>query len=107
MLQVQALAEKQKRDAGMQHMQQMAMMERQKEGQEKLLQQQQQQQQQQPGNKVLTLIVMERGSSAVERRTRNRESLCSNPPLLSFRSFGIFVLFLMPQFTQLCGNVNE
>ena len=87
MLQVQALAEKQKRDAGMQHMQQMAMMERQKEGQEKLLQQQQQQQQQ-PGNQ--TLVVMELSSSAVERRTRNRESPCSNPPIAIVSKFWDF-----------------
>ena len=33
---------------------------------------------------------MERGSSVVERRTRNRESPGSNPPLLLFRRLGIF-----------------
>ena len=35
---------------------------------------------------------MGRGSSVVERRTRNRESPGSNPPLLPFRILGIFVL---------------
>ena len=35
---------------------------------------------------------LEHGSSAVERRTRNRESTGSNPPLLPFRRLGIFVL---------------
>ena len=35
---------------------------------------------------------MERGSSAVERRTRNQVSLSSNPTLLPFRRLGIFVL---------------
>ena len=35
---------------------------------------------------------MERGGSVVERRTRNRESPGSNPPLLAFRRLGIFVL---------------
>ena len=34
---------------------------------------------------------MERSSSVVECRTRNRESLGSNPPLLPFRCLGIFV----------------
>ena len=33
---------------------------------------------------------IERGSSVVERRTRNRESPGSNPPLLPFRRVGIF-----------------
>ena len=35
---------------------------------------------------------MERGSSVVECRTRNRESLGSNPPLVPFQRLGIFVL---------------
>ena len=35
---------------------------------------------------------VERGSSAVECRTRNQMSPGSNPPLLPFRRFGIFVL---------------
>ena len=34
---------------------------------------------------------VEHGTSVVERRTRNRESTGSNPPLLPFRSLGIFV----------------
>ena len=37
-------------------------------------------------------IYVERGSSVVERRTRNQVSPGSNPPLLPFRRFGIFVL---------------
>ena len=37
-------------------------------------------------------IAMECGSSAVECRTRNQVSPGSNPPLLPFRSLGIFVL---------------
>ena len=36
--------------------------------------------------------MVERGSSVVECRTRNRGSPGSNPPLLPFRSLGIFVL---------------
>ena len=35
---------------------------------------------------------VERGSSVVERRTRNQASPGSNPPLLPFRRLGIFVL---------------
>ena len=35
---------------------------------------------------------MKRGSSAVERRTRNQVSPGSNPALLPFRRLGIFVL---------------
>ena len=35
---------------------------------------------------------MERGSSAVECRTRNQVSPGSNPTLLPFRRLGIFVL---------------
>ena len=35
---------------------------------------------------------VERGSSVVECRTRNRESPGSNPPLLPFQRLGIFVL---------------
>ena len=35
---------------------------------------------------------MERGSSVVERLTRNDVSPGSNPPLLPFRRLGIFVL---------------
>ena len=34
---------------------------------------------------------VERGSSAVECRTRNQVSPGSNPPLLPFRRLGIFV----------------
>ena len=47
---------------------------------------------------------LERGSSAVARRTRNERSPGSNPPLLPFRSFGIFVIFLTP---QLLSCINE
>ena len=36
---------------------------------------------------------MQRGSTAVECRTRNLVSPGSNPPLLPFRRVGIFVLF--------------
>ena len=35
---------------------------------------------------------VERGSSVVECRTRNRVSPGSNPPLVPFRRLGIFVL---------------
>ena len=45
--------------------------------------------------------LVERRSSVVECRTRNRESPGSNPPLLPFRSFGIFVHFTTPKSTQL------
>ena len=38
------------------------------------------------------LVYMERGSSAVECRTRNQVSPGSNPPLVPFRRLGIFVL---------------
>ena len=48
---------------------------------------------------------MERGSSVVGCRTCNQVSPGSNPPLLPFRSFGIFVLFKTLQFTQL--KINE
>ena len=37
-------------------------------------------------------LTVERGSSVVERRTRNRVSPGSNPPLAPFRRLGIFVL---------------
>ena len=37
-------------------------------------------------------IFVERGSSVVERRTRNQVSPASNPPLLPFRRVVIFVL---------------
>ena len=36
-------------------------------------------------------ILLERGRSAVECRTRNQVSPGSNPPLLPFRRLGIFV----------------
>ena len=35
---------------------------------------------------------VERGSSVVERRTRNQVSPGSNPPLVPFQRLGIFVL---------------
>ena len=38
---------------------------------------------------------VERGSSMVECRTRNRVSPGSNPPLLPFRRLGIFVLSIV------------
>ena len=38
---------------------------------------------------------VERGSSVVECRTRNRVSTGSNPPLLPFRRLGIFVLSIV------------
>ena len=38
------------------------------------------------------LEIVERGSSVVECRTRNRVSPGSNPPLLPFQRLGIFVL---------------
>ena len=39
--------------------------------------------------------IVERGSSVVECRTRNRVSPGSNPPLLPFRRLGIFVLSIV------------
>ncbi len=39
-----------------------------------------------------TIAIVERGSSAIECRTRNQVSPGSNPPLLPFRRLGIFVL---------------
>ena len=39
---------------------------------------------------------MERGSSAGDYRTRNRENPGSNPPLLRFRRLGIFLLSMTP-----------
>ena len=49
--------------------------------------------------------MLERGSSAVECRTRNQGSPGPNPPLLPFQSLGIFILSTMPQFTQLYKRV--
>ena len=43
-------------------------------------------------NQIWSLTDMERGSSAVECRTRNQVSPGSNPPLVPFRRLGIFVL---------------
>ena len=40
-------------------------------------------------------LCVERGSSVVECRTRNRVSPGSNPPLLPFRRLGIFVLSIV------------
>ena len=45
--------------------------------------------------KVDIACVLERGSSEVECRTRNRVSPGSNPPLLPFRRLGIFVLSIV------------
>ena len=53
------------------------------------------------GSKTRHQLHVECGSSAVECRTRNRESPGSNPPLLPFRNLGIFVLSTTPHFTQL------
>ena len=54
---------------------------------------------------------MERGSSVVECRTRNRESPGSNPPLLPFRRLGIFVLSIDAPVDYLTidsgGNVSD
>ena len=52
-------------------------------------------------SRVLGPTTVERGSSAVERQTHNLGSTGSNPPLLPFRSLGIFILSTMPQFTRL------
>ena len=41
---------------------------------------------------VCVCVYVERGSLAVECRTRNQVSPGSNPPLLPFRRLGIFVL---------------
>ena len=41
---------------------------------------------------------MERGSSAVECRTRNQVNPGSNPPLLPFHRLGIFVLSIEAPF---------
>ena len=54
---------------------------------------------------------MERGSSVVECRTRNRESPGSNPPLLPFRRLGISVLSIDAPVDYLAidsgGNVSD
>ena len=52
-------------------------------------------------NKVLLYCIVERGSSAVECRTSNREILGSNTPLLPCRRLGNFVPFMTRQLTQL------
>ena len=44
------------------------------------------------GASLYFVTIVERGSSAVECRTRNQVSPGSNPPLLPFRRLGIFVL---------------
>ena len=41
---------------------------------------------------IISIVNVERGSSVVEFRTRNRVSPGSNPPLLPFRRLDIFVL---------------
>ena len=46
---------------------------------------------------------MERGSSVVERRTRNQVNPGSNPTLLPFRRLGIFVLSI----DATVGCINE
>ena len=53
-------------------------------------------------NKNVPLYVVQRGSSAVECRTRNQVSTGSNPPLLPFRRLGIFVLSIEAPL-PLCG----
>ena len=50
---------------------------------------------------IHTYHIVERGSSVVERRTRNRESPDSNPPLLPFRNWAFSFSPLTPQVTQL------
>ena len=40
------------------------------------------------------IVIVERGSTVVEHRTRNQVSPGSNPPLVPFRRLGIFVLFI-------------
>ena len=45
---------------------------------------------------LATLHGLERGSSAVECRTRNHVNPDSNPPLLPFRKLGIFVFSTDP-----------
>ena len=48
---------------------------------------------------------MERRSSVVECRTRNRVSPGSNPPLVPFGRLGIFLLFIdAPVDSELCIN---
>ena len=51
--------------------------------------------------RVTILLNVERGSSVVERRTRNQVSPGSNPSLLPFRRLGIFVLSIDGPLTQL------
>ena len=43
------------------------------------------------------LLLVERGSSAVECRTRNQVSPGSNPPMLPFRRLGIFLMLQLNQ----------
>ena len=50
---------------------------------------------------------MERGSSAVECRTRNQVSPGSNPPLVPFRRLGIFVLSINAPVDSAVGPMNE
>ena len=50
---------------------------------------------------------IERGSSAVECWSRNRESPGSNPPLLPFRRLDIFVLSIDASVDSAGGNVSE
>ena len=52
----------------------------------------------------MSLVRVERGSSVVVYRTRNREPGFEFP-LLPFRSLGIFVLFTAPQSTHLYKRV--
>ena len=50
---------------------------------------------------MITIALVERSSSAVERRTRNQVSLGSNTPFATVSKFGHFVVSTMPQFAQL------
>ena len=50
---------------------------------------------------------MERGSSVVECRTRNRVSPGSNPPLVPFGRLGIFLLSIDAPVYSAVFNINE
>ena len=58
-------------------------------------------------------FLMECGSSAVECRTRNRESPCSNPLCYRFEAWAFDILSTVPQFNYLYlatdngGDVSE
>ena len=50
---------------------------------------------------------MERGSSVVERRTRNRGSPGLEPPLVPFGRLGIFVHFMLTQLYKLVPGYRQ